>query len=165
MVPIVLNCRPRLIAITSALVLASTAVATDSVACLAGRKQALLNGHFTGPIVCSQADATFRLVGTTEGSHYVIYDYRYRYLPFEGATVMHGVQKVVVFHGTLYVGQYALSPPPFIDMAVQGSSLYLKVESSNDAGSDPRSTHAIMDFSHGLPDSVFINGETEDLYR
>lgn len=155
----------RIIVIAIALVSASSAVATDSAGCLAGRKQALLDGHFTGPIVCSEADATFRLVGTTKGSHYVIYDYCYRYLLFEGATVMHGGQKVVVFHGRLYVGQYALSPPPFIAMAVHGSSLYMRVEPSNDDGSDRRSTHAIMDFSHGLPASVFINGETEDLYR
>ena len=153
-------------AIAIALVLAHAAAAGDPAGCLAGRKQALLDGHFTGPIVCSEANATFRLIGTTKGYGYTIYDYRYSYFPYQGAPVMHGGQKIVIFHDKVYIGQYALSPPPFIDAEVRGSFLSLKVDSSASmVGVDRDSTAAEVDFSHGPPASVFINGETEDFYR
>ncbi len=95
-------------------------------ACMAGLQTALIEGHFTGPIVCNKNDATFDLVGRTAGKKYSIYDYRYRYDPSGGSHVMHGGQKLIIFRGERYVGQYALSPPPYVTARVRGSQLVLE---------------------------------------
>lgn len=130
----------------------ATAATADS--CLGGKKQTLINGHFTGLIVCSPKDASFRLVGMTNG--YAVYDYRYRFLPFEGAPVMHGGQRLLVFHDGKYIGQYSMSPPPETTVMVRGSFLLL---------SKPGADSVRVDFSTGPPSSIFFDGETEDLYR
>lgn len=65
-----------------------------AIDCLSGLRASLVRGHFTGPLVCSGPDATFRLAGRTSHTRYSIYDYRYRHPPPDGQ-VMHGGQKIV----------------------------------------------------------------------
>jgi hypothetical protein len=151
----------RVIAIMLASSLPHSAAAKDaSDECLSGMREALVAGHFTGPLVCSKKNATFALVGRTTGGKYAVYDYRYRYMP-EGGNAMHGGQKIVIFRGRSYVGQYALSPPPYVDVSVSGTDVVLKVV--NDLS---HSLEAVrLNLSEQLPLSVFINGETETLYR
>ncbi len=124
--------------------------------CLGGMKNALIAGHFTGPLVCKEGSATFYLAGRTTGGRYSIYDYRYRYLPNKGNTV-HGGQKIVIFVGKRYIGQYALSPPPYVSVSVHGTRVFLEIESTGEK--------AKLDFSKGPPKKVLINGEIETLYR
>ena len=147
----------RRLTIPSCVILVSATCAVAAAGrndCLAGKTQALLHGHFSGPIVCSPSGATFRLVGTPNG--YAIYDYRYRFLPYEGATVMHGGQRLLVFHGGEYVGQYSMSPPPDTTITVSGSYVLL---SKRGAGS------VTVDFSMGPPSKIHFDGETEGLHR
>lgn len=124
--------------------------------CITGMRDALVKGHFTGPLVCSKKDATFVLVGRTAGDKFSIYDYRYRYLP-TGGSVMHGGQKVIVFHDKTYVGQYAFSPPPYIIVTVNGTHVSLQTTGI--------SKKIQMDLSREPPGQILINGEVETFGR
>jgi len=143
------------ILITAAAVANLGTTVTPSTACLAGQRQAMVDGRFTGPLICSRKDATFRLVGRPSGSPYTVYDYRYRFLPHPGG-VMHGGQKLIVFRRGIYVGQYALSPPPYTDLSVSGSQVVLR---------SSRNPAERLDFSSRPPASLTVDGETEAFHR
>lgn len=70
---------------------------------------------------------------------------------------MHGGQKLLVFSGRKYVGQYALSPPPYATATVKGMRVILQVDGTRET--------VTLDFSRRPPRDVFINGETEEFYR
>ncbi|MCR6661212.1 MAG: hypothetical protein NVV72_18520 [Asticcacaulis sp.] len=131
-------------------------LAMTSDLCMAGRKKALMEAQFSGPIVCSGKDATFILAGRTSGNELSIYDYRYRYHPLNGS-VDHGGQRIVIFHGEKYVGQYALTVPSYVSISVDGSSVKIK--------SRDTSNPASLDFSKGPPRKIFVNGEVVELFR
>ena len=94
--------------------------------------------------MCSAEDATFTFAGTTS-SGYAVYDYRYR---FRAAEVAHGGQRLVIFRGSEYVGQYALSPPHFGSVSVRGSQVLI----------DDVTELAVLDFSQGPPSKTFVGG-------
>ncbi len=126
----------------------------SSSGCMSGRSEALLKGKFTGPIVCSSEDATFVEIGTV--GDYVLYDYRYRYLP-EGAPFMHGGQKVMMFKGARYAGQYALNPPPYADVSLNRSKVIFRTEGHPGV--------SVMEFAHGPPPEIFAGGHFSALYQ
>jgi hypothetical protein len=136
--------------------LSSAAAEVPSGQCLAGMRAVLIAGHFTGPLVCKKDNVKFNLVGQTAGRKYSIYDYRYRYMPKKGS-VMHGGQKIIIFRKGKYIGQYALSPPPYAAVTVRGSQVVLKISGADE--------EVKLDFSANPPTKVFINGEMETLYR
>jgi len=146
------------IVLTASVVTSSAAMPASDPAssCLGGRREALLQGHFSGPLVCSGTDASFTFVGHTAGRKFSIYDYRYRYLP-DGGNVMHGGQKIIVFRGNAYAGQYALSPPPYAAISLRGSQIALQL-----AGSQKRT---VLDLSRELPRQIFFNGDVAPFYR
>ncbi len=122
--------------------------------CLSGRSDALRAGKFSGPIVCSAEDATFIEIGRI--GDYVLFDYRYRFLPEHGA-VMHGGQRIVMFKGARYLGQYALNPPPHATVSVKGSKVLFQREDATGV--------SVMDFSNGPPLRIFAGGDFSDLSR
>lgn len=135
----------------------ATASASDGrpLPCLGGRQAALVRGHFTGAIVCSKKNASFVLVGRTTGRKFYIYDYRYRFLPTHG-NVMHGGQKIVVFRNNAYVGQYALSPPPYVTVTVHGPYISFQI-----AGT-PK---VELDLTRQPPGKMLFYGEVETFSR
>jgi hypothetical protein len=143
----------------SAAMIASSATASASaespLPCLGGRRAALVQGHFSGAIVCSRRDASFVLVGRTTGKEFYVYDYRYRFRPTH-ANVRHGGQKIVVFRNNVYVGQYALSPPPYVTVTVTGSYVSLST-----AGT-PK---VKLDLTRKPPDHMLFDGEVEAFSR
>jgi hypothetical protein len=124
--------------------------------CLAGRQQALIAGGFSGPTTCEEFGTTFTLVGRSSPSGYAIYDYRYRFMPHRGG-VMHGGQRIVIFHGARYMGQYALSPPPNLNVVVRQSRVILIAPNSGGRW--------VLDFSKGLPKSIFADGYNNTLFK
>ena len=68
---------------------------------------------------------------------------------------MHGGQRLLVFHGDRYVGQYVLSPPPYINVSVKGSQLLLHYNRES----------VRLDFSRKPQSKIFINGETKEFSR
>jgi hypothetical protein len=124
--------------------------------CLMGLRDSLTRGGFSGPLICSKDDATFVLVGRTNKSNYSIYDYRYRFRPKDG-NVMHGGQKIVVFRGLRYIGQYSLSPPPYNSISVCGSNVIVKAQ-------DRRNIYS-LDFSDIPPNTAFVDGEDITFYQ
>jgi hypothetical protein len=123
--------------------------------CLGGKKDTLIAGGFSGALVCSPKDAQFILVGRTEGQvRYSIYLYHYRFLPHPGG-VMHGGQRILVFEGNKYIGQYVLNPPPPV-ATVHNEFLILKAGDGESA---------MVDFSKGPPSSISVDGETEEFSR
>jgi hypothetical protein len=126
----------------------SVAAQRPSPACLAFK-------HAAGAVFCSGKNNSFDLVGRTTGARYSIYDYRYRFLPHRGG-IMHGGQRVVVFKGRRYIGQYALDVPPTVDVRVHGTHVVL---TSADTGT------VRLDFSRTPPARILVNGEPEDFFR
>ncbi len=123
-------------------------------ACMDGRTRALTEGGFTGPILCDDADASFVLAGRT--GDYSIYDYRYRYHP-HSAAVARGGQRILVFRGEAYLGQYAASPPPYVTVSVRGAQVLFT--SLDGAASEP------LDLSNGPPPKAFIAGQEPTFFR
>ena len=105
-------------------------------------------------VACSPKNVSFVLVGRTTGSKYSIYDYRYRFLPHPGG-VMHGGQRLIVFQGKRYVGNYML--PPKVSIAVSGTRVILK-------GDDDREA-VRLDFSRRPPNRILVNGEVQTFDR
>ena len=132
----------------------STAVGRGT--CMAGMRPALAAGHFSGPIICAPQDATFTLVGKTARDGYAIYDYRYRFLPTHG-NVYHGGQRILVFRGGKYLGQYVASPPPHVSLSFRGSVLRI--------ASEPGDGNLPLDFSHGPPRKALISGLEVEFFR
>lgn len=130
------------------------AAGREADGCLDGRQSALIAGGFSGPLICSAEDATFEPVGNIGSGRYAIYDYRYR---FRAAAVTHGGQRIVIFKGRDYVGQYVLSPPPFADLAVNGADVIVT------GGANPG--RWVLDFSEGPPHQAFIDGYALNLDR
>ena len=94
-----------------------------------------------GVIFCSPKNVSFVLVGRTTGNKYSIFNYHYR-IPTR--TVTHGGQRLIIFQGTRYVGQYGLTPE--VIMAVTGTKVSLKVD---------RDTKPVLaDFSRGPPSQI-----------
>jgi len=114
-------------------------------------RDALAEGHFSGEMFCSGEDVSFVLVGRTTGSGYAIYDFRYRFLPHPGG-VYHDGQRLLVFRGEKYVGQYVLQPR--VAVTVQGTRVMLR-------GDEDRDT-VELDFSTEPPGRILVNGEWEE---
>lgn len=133
----------------------SLAAHQTATSCLAGKRTALVRGHFSGEIFCSRKNASFVLVGRTTGKNYAIYDYRYSFLPHaEG--VVHGGRRLVVFHGETYLGQYGLSPPE-VEVHIVGSQVLLTT---------PHRRETVpLDFSKRPPAKILVNGELENFSR
>jgi hypothetical protein len=68
---------------------------------------------------------------------------------------MHGGQRVIVFRGERYLGNYML--PPTVSAAVRGTEVILK-------GDDDRGT-VRLDFSRKPPSRIAVNGEVETFDR
>ena len=106
-----------------------------------------------GAIFCSP-DVSFTLAGRTTGGKYSIYDYRYRFLPHPGGA-MHGGQRLIVFEGARYVGNYMLQPK--VSVAVRGTQVVLKGDEDGAA--------VQLDFSRKPPSRILVNGEVEGFGR
>ena len=70
---------------------------------------------------------------------------------------MHGGQRIKIFRDGKYIGEYPLSPPPEVNMAVRGTRLILST-----GGSDQT---VELNLSKGLPARILVNGEVEDFAR
>jgi hypothetical protein len=70
---------------------------------------------------------------------------------------MHGGQRLVIFRGDRYVGQYHLSPPPYVTVTLNGSRVVLRTPGT--------SRNVEVDLSSAPPKKILVNGEVETLYR
>lgn len=138
-------------------VVGAHAAGTDPT-CLGRRYLALKSGGFTGPLLCDSHTATFRLVGriSTANAGYLFYDYRYRFKPSEGS-VLHGGQRLLVFdtHGE-YIGQYALTPPPYFKVAIKKGGVVVSSNGERKGG---------IDFREGPPSEVYVNGDRAIFFK
>lgn len=122
--------------------------------CMLGLRNALIEGHFTGPLVCSRKYATFELIGRTAGRGFSIYNYIYAY-KYKDMNTAHGGQKMVIFLDNKYYGQYMLLPE--VTIAVQGKYVVLQGDSDRNK--------VTLDFSRKPPSEILVNGEPETFYR
>ena len=138
---------------------AQAAEATPEPAtCMDGRAAALRAGGYSGPVICEGEFASFRFVGMARGSrtNYLVYDYRYRF-GFEGSTVLHGGQRLVILDAQgRYLGQYALTPPPVLGVAVHASAITVDV-----SGAD----QGTIDVKDGPPVVAMLDGESVRFFK
>jgi hypothetical protein len=107
-----------------------------------------------GEVFCTPKYVSFVLVGRTAGSKYSIYNYHYRFLTHRGG-VFHGGQRLIVFRGNRYVGNYMLQPE--VSVAVIGTNVILR-------GGEIRQT-VRLDFSKRPPSQIWANGEVDGFDR
>lgn len=107
-----------------------------------------------GVIFCSPKNVSFILVGRTTGSGYSIYNYHYR-IPQPAPLPTHGGQRLMMFRGKRYVGQYDLRSE--VSVAVSGTQVVLK--------GDEDSKAVRVDFSGRPPRQILVNGEVETFFR
>jgi hypothetical protein len=154
--PELIHARDRMIAVKVLIPILALALPIPSLAAHRASAACLTFKRAVGAVFCSGKDASFLLTGRTTGARYSIYDYRYRFLSHpEG--VMHGGQRLVVFRGKRYIGQYALTVPPMIAVSVSGTRVVL---SSADGGAKVR-----LDFSRKPPERILVAGEVENFFR
>jgi hypothetical protein len=103
-----------------------------------------------GVVFCTPKYVSFVLAGRTASGKYSIYNYHYRFLGHRGG-VMHRGQRLIVFQGNKYVGNYMLSPQTTV--AVSGKNVVLN-------GDEYRQT-VRLDFSRKPPSKIWANGEDE----
>jgi hypothetical protein len=137
--------------------LPSLAAANSPAECMAGLREILREADFSGPLVCSRRDATFEFVGRTAGSGFSIYNYDYSYDPPGGSNVMHGGQRILVFRGKRYLGQYGLWSRSAVTAHVSGTRLVLQ--------SNETKQRVVLDFSRTPPKEVFLAGEYHSFFR
>ena len=106
------------------------------------------------PKACATKNTSFVLAGRTTGGRFAIYNLRYRFLTHPGG-VYHGDQRIIVFRGKKYLGQYYVQP--VVSVAVRGNHVVLK-------GDDDR-TAVELDFSKAPPNEILVNGEIEEFSR
>jgi hypothetical protein len=131
---------------------ATSEASSPNPRCWDGRLIALKAGEFSGPLLCEGEHVSFKLAGVIKGTKksYLVYDYRYQFIP-EGGKILHGGQRVVVMSlNGRYLGQYALTPPPPFDVVVKKSSIVILI------GGDAR---GVIEFKDGPPISALIDGE------
>jgi hypothetical protein len=90
-------------------------------------KTILERDGFSGISSCSKDFFQTENIGSiaVAGNTYTIIDYRYRSAPGPGGSV-HGGQRILVIEdGQKYLGQYALSTPPFYRISVGGVAVHL----------------------------------------
>ncbi|WP_267435039.1 hypothetical protein [Sphingomonas sp. GM_Shp_1] len=138
---------------TATVILTTPVVAAtaNTSSCMAGKRAALVKGHFTGPLLCSGKAVSFVKIGRVEQGRFALYDYRYRYRPI-GANVMHGGQRIILFRNGIYAGQYVLSPPPYTIVTVKGSTVIMH---SPDGSPD-----AVLNFADGPPRNILVGGDS-----
>lgn len=144
--------------VTAALRTPASEPSLPRAACLDGRQAALKAGGFSGPLLCDSKRALFGLVGTIRGAKqsYLVYDYRYQYMP-EGGSVLHGGQRVVILTTKgKYIGQYALTPSLPLDVVVSGTSIAISI------GGESKGS---IEFEGGPPSSAFVDGERVTLFK
>ena len=107
-----------------------------------------------GVIFCTANDVSFKLVGRTTGGKYSVYDYRYKFRPHSSGAV-HGGQRLIVFRGRSYVGNYMLQP--VLKMVVRGTQVVLKGQEHKQS--------VRLDFSRTPPRQILVNGEDETFSR
>ena len=157
---------PTLWAIGPVLALAwassSDAKPTQRSDCLPELRQALIDGQFSGPVLCVSPDVTLRRVGRTSSSPrgtpgLTIYDYRYKHLPHEGG-VKHGGQRLLLFDSKRqYVGQYILSPPPYNDIVVRARTVRISARG--------RLVGQLQVIDGRPPETTYVAGEVLSLSR
>lgn len=69
---------------------------------------------------------------------------------------MHGGQKIVVFRNNVYVGHYALSPPPYITVTVSGAHVWLQTAGKPNVD---------LDLTREPPGHILFDGELETFSR
>lgn len=126
--------------------------------CLDGREAALKAGGFSGRLLCSSKDASFKFAGTLHEANrsYIVYSYRYRFLAVAGG-VMHGGHRVIIFTPEgKYLGQYALTPPPPFDVVINHSSIVISAEGQ---------LKGTIPFKNGPPPSALVDGEPVAFFK
>jgi hypothetical protein len=126
--------------------------------CLAGKAETLKHEGFSGVVICDEHKAIFKLIGqiTSSKHSFLIYDYRYKFKPSQGA-VLHGGQRIVIFNVIgRYVGQYALTPPPYSELQIE--NMHLTVTKDGVKTGE-------IDFSSGAPKEAYVDGDTIALYK
>jgi hypothetical protein len=134
----------------------TTETSSPNSRCLDGRQAALRAGGFSGPLLCEGKHASFKLAGTIKGANqrYLVYDYKYQFMP-EGGSVLHGGQRVVVLSSKgKYLGQYALTPP--LDVVVKETSIAISV------GGDIK---GVIEFKDNPPPSTLVDGERVTFFK
>jgi hypothetical protein len=138
--------------------ISTTEASPPKAQCLDGKMPALKVGGFTGPLLCDSVHTSFKFVGSILGEKqsYLLYNYQYQFLPKSGS-VLHGGQRLVVLSSKgKYLGQYSLTPPPLLDVIVNGSTVSINV------GPDVK---GVVEFKNGPPSSTLIDGEPVTFFK
>ena len=138
-----------------ALCLLNVAADRPPAQCPADMLDALVGRHTIHPQPCSTKDETFVFVGSTSGGKFSVYDYRYRYQPHPGG-IYHGGQRIIVFRGKRYVGQYGVISS-YYAVHVRGTDVILQSEDSDEK--------VRLDFSRNPPGEVLLDGEPIGFFR
>jgi hypothetical protein len=103
-----------------------SAQAQDVDSCVLPYKSVLSRNGFTGLMDCSKGAILATEVGQIRMASqvYSIIDYRYRTAPSPGGS-SHGGQRILVIENhRKYLGQYAMSPPPFLTISVRENRIF-----------------------------------------
>jgi hypothetical protein len=126
--------------------------AHGATACLGRIGEALVAGGFSGPTDCQSADINLKKAGAIKEREniYDIYLLNYK-TKAQGDLISHGGQRIIVFQGEKYIGQYALSPPPFHRIMIVKKSIVI-------GGIKAADGNTVLFTDVGPPQTAWIDG-------
>ena len=128
--------------------------------CMDGLQAALIAGGYGGYAGCElDKFEIHKLVPKNGGSFpFTVYDLIYQTIPqFVGAQ-SHGGERLLIFKDGKYLGQYALSPPPFSDPIIVGDDIVLEAA--------PKKWGNVIHFTKNEPPSkAWLQGYIDDFEK
>ena len=150
---------PTLAKILFLTVLVDACSAVARADCYGALREPLARGGYTGELDCKLVEVTINKIGqvVAAGVPFEAYDVHYKTRSADGMAP-HGGQRILFFDSVgIYLGQYSVSTPPFLDFRIEGGALLANVPSQ--AGNKINLTPL------GPPATTFLNEEVVSFYK
>jgi hypothetical protein len=127
---------------------------------MSGLRPALIAGGYSGSTDCKIVAFDIHRVLSKNGVNFPfsVYDLIYRTLPDFAGGQAHGGERLLIFKGQIYLGQYDLDPPPYSDPIIIGDDILLK-------GSPRIDGNVIHLTRKELPPKVWLQGDVVEFVK
>jgi hypothetical protein len=133
----------------------------EAAPCLAGLKQALISGHFSGSVDCVHDRLSIREIGRVRvrERRFIIYDYTYKLRPVCDGCAIHGGQRILIFDRGRYLGQYKTD---LSRVSLNGSNLIFR---PSGMFGQRAQTSVVRITYRGVPKRILADGEEVSFFR
>jgi len=150
----------KLVMALALVLIASPASAQTS--CYGSLRGPLAAGGYSGDggaYDCKDINVDIKYIGRIplRGRIFHIYSLIYQTIPEQSDMSAHGGQRILIFRGKTYLGQFHLDTPPFFKVSIKGSSIRINTRAK--FGNEIRLT------KDGPPPRAFLAQDIDGLFR